>query len=369
MDIMLIDRHFFLSDEEKRYKEIIKNILTHIDCSFEELSFYKTIADEVLIYDHFDELERQVDLKREEFKESIDNFCLKLIDHIKNFSKSYRDSFRADFDKFKMLFSLRENQCDDILESIFSDPYIPDGYLHLIKDKYISLFYEIQKKIYNFKILIPQKLNKTNSLVSCSTTNIEALFDRLTLTEFSSSDPFNESEILTTIDLKYDLNKLCEFSLDQTWKLLYRGSRDGFKPYNFHKKCDNYGHTLTVFKVSNSPFIFGGFATVSWDSSNTHKSDQESFIFSLENQENFPLKLKPNSKIFGYEVSCFELDGPSFGIDDISYSGYGHRICVTEVGTTFSHPNLQHLRRDQIQSYLGGSKMFNISEVEVFVKN
>lgn len=369
MDIMLIDRHFFLSDEEKNYKEIIKNILTQIDSSFEELSFYKIIADEVLIFDHFKEIERQVNLKREEFKESVDNFYLKLIDHIKNFSKSYRDSFRADFDKFKLLFSLKENQSKDILESIFSDPYIPDGFLQRIKDKYISLFYEIQKKIHDFKILMPQKLNKTNSLVSRSITDLEVLFDRLTLTEFSNLDPFNESEILTTIALKYDLNKLCEFSLDQKWKLLYRGSRDGFKPNNFHYKCDNYSHTLTIFKTSNAPYIFGGFASVSWDCSNTYKTDNESFIFSLENQENFPLKLKPNFKFVGYEVSCFELYGPSFGIDDIYYSGYANRMCLTEVGATFSHPNLQHLRSDQIQSLLGGSKIFNISEVEVFVKN
>jgi len=35
-----------------------------------------------------------------------------------------------------------------------------------------------------------------------------------------------------------ELMKLCQFSLNQKWKLLYRASVDGFGSDHFHKKCD-----------------------------------------------------------------------------------------------------------------------------------
>ena len=31
-------------------------------------------------------------------------------------------------------------------------------------------------------------------------------------------------------------------------KLIYRGSRDGFKAIDFHTKCDNQGPTISIIK-------------------------------------------------------------------------------------------------------------------------
>ena len=47
------------------------------------------------------------------------------------------------------------------------------------------------------------------------------------------------------------------------WKLLFRGSRDGFQAETFHSKCDNKGPTVTVVKSGN--YIFGGFTEISWN--------------------------------------------------------------------------------------------------------
>jgi hypothetical protein len=73
------------------------------------------------------------------------------------------------------------------------------------------------------------------------------------------------------------LLNLCEFSLNDKWSLLYRATRDGFGSNDFHSKCDGHANTLTIFKAKQSKFIFGGFTTAIWDSSNDYKSDPNSF--------------------------------------------------------------------------------------------
>src|SRR5581483_4163456 len=42
------------------------------------------------------------------------------------------------------------------------------------------------------------------------------------------------------------------------FKLILRGSRDGFTADKFHKVCDNKSRTLTIIKVKGSNEILGG---------------------------------------------------------------------------------------------------------------
>ena len=46
-------------------------------------------------------------------------------------------------------------------------------------------------------------------------------------------------------------------------KLLYRASRNGWGASNFHSCCDNKGPTVTV--VKSGKYIFGGYTDQSWD--------------------------------------------------------------------------------------------------------
>ena len=46
-------------------------------------------------------------------------------------------------------------------------------------------------------------------------------------------------------------------------KLLYRASRNGWSASNFHSCCDDGGPTVTVIKSGN--YIFGGYTDQSWD--------------------------------------------------------------------------------------------------------
>ncbi len=78
-------------------------------------------------------------------------------------------------------------------------------------------------------------------------------------------NPF-KNEILNGEQQSFELIDLCEFSTYDKWTLLYRGTRDGFGTNDFHSKCDGHSNTLTILKAKESEFIFGGFATVSWES-------------------------------------------------------------------------------------------------------
>jgi hypothetical protein len=52
--------------------------------------------------------------------------------------------------------------------------------------------------------------------------------------------------------------KLCRFKKSEKWKLLYRGSSDGFGSDVFHSKCDGIAKTLIVVKATNQ-CVFGGY--------------------------------------------------------------------------------------------------------------
>jgi hypothetical protein len=148
-----------------------------------------------------------------------------------------------------------------------------------------------------------------------------SLFGSIKLNEYCSNpNPF-KSEILTGEQQCLELIKLCEFSRNDKWTLLYRGTRDGFGSKEFHSKCDNHSNILTVCKAKQSSFIFGGFTTVSCDSSNRDKLDPNAFIFSLTNKDNQPVKIKINPERHQYAICCYFSFGSTFG--------GGHDIYIT----------------------------------------
>ena len=55
----------------------------------------------------------------------------------------------------------------------------------------------------------------------------------------------------------------------------------------FHKKCDNKGLTLCLFKIKEKDIRYGGFASVTWDTTSKEKRDENAFIFSINNKKIF----------------------------------------------------------------------------------
>jgi len=106
---------------------------------------------------------------------------------------------------------------------------------------------------------------------------------------------------------------LCEFTVDQKWNLVYRASQDGFEATNFHFKFDYKPNSLVVIKSENGN-VFGGYTERSWmpeeGEDRFFKADPKSFIFSLTNNENNPLKIKWSEN---ESIGCYNSWGPTFG--------------------------------------------------------
>ena len=105
--------------------------------------------------------------------------------------------------------------------------------------------------------------------------------------------------------------KIYEWTGYNRMELLYRGSRDGSTSKDFHDKCDNKGPTICLYK-NDKDYIFGGYASISWNNSDGSCSASESFIFTLTNihetePTKFPNKNKNASVYHNYD------HGPSFG--------------------------------------------------------
>ena len=63
--------------------------------------------------------------------------------------------------------------------------------------------------------------------------------------------------------------------------LLYRGTRDGFRKHDFHKRSDGFKDTITIVEA-DSGRKFGGYTNIAWASEGgLQAKDHLSYLFSL----------------------------------------------------------------------------------------
>ncbi|GES86161.1 BTB/POZ protein [Rhizophagus clarus] len=111
------------------------------------------------------------------------------------------------------------------------------------------------------------------------------------------------------------------------FKLLFRGSRDGFNSRNFHKNCDNKPRTVTIIKVGGSSEILGGYNPLEWKSNDSFMTTKDSFIFSFDNSiGDYILSRVANENRAVFNSSDY---GPSFGTD----------LIVWGIGTSYTKTN------------------------------
>ena len=143
-------------------------------------------------------------------------------------------------------------------------------------------------------------------------------------TQDQANQKLKEQDIF--YDLKYSsiLNNINERAFFQNlikcnnMKLLYRLSRDGSEPKDFHRLCDNKGPTITLFK-SNNNRKFGGYLSKNWKSSGDWKTDKNVFLFSIDLNKKYTLK--NNQKDTYY---CYEDIGPCFS--QFGFRNYGNLL-------------------------------------------
>ncbi|RGB34437.1 hypothetical protein C1646_760576 [Rhizophagus diaphanus] len=102
------------------------------------------------------------------------------------------------------------------------------------------------------------------------------------------------------------------------FKLLLRGTRDGFTTKKFHEICDAQSHTVTIIKVKNSNEILGGYNPMAWKSVSSLDYTKESFIFSFKDNNNIENHIlsRTTSMISSIYHSSFACS--TFGIGDLT---------------------------------------------------
>jgi hypothetical protein len=123
-------------------------------------------------------------------------------------------------------------------------------------------------------------------------------------------------------DIKSKFAHIRELYLPYEFKLLLRGSRDGFTPKRFHELCDNIPRTVTFIKVKETEEIIGGYNPLIWES---HKDGgkwgiaKDSFIFSFKSKDNIEDPILSHVKNMNHALYFHDGYGPTFDGDLLIY--------------------------------------------------
>eukprot|EP01084_Bolivina_argentea_P241591 405535_1 len=175
------------------------------------------------------------------------------------------------------------------------------------------------------------------------------------------------SDLLQTSE-KYQLLNWIQNNIDSKYKLLFKGSIDGFSVKTFHEKCDEQGTTLIIIQ-SELNHIFGGYTSRSWKQPAIRgqpqwKTDTNAWIYVLSKGFHFHVGYKgdkykwsvKNSAV-GKAIYTNSSCGPTFGPDFcISDQCNLNQDSYSNLGKSYAAP-----RNDKM---LAGSPNFKVIDYE-----
>ena len=158
---------------------------------------------------------------------------------------------------------------------------------------------------------------------------------------------------------KFDSNIEFDEELIESWlnnkeyktELLYRKTRDGSKPNDFHSRCDNKGITIAFIETAKR-YKFGGYTELSWDKSGKHKKDESTFIFSFNNKQKYTSRNDNDS------IGCGSNYGPWFGCTYPEIFIYES----LDKGESSDNPNCTFIQGRKLTN---GEQNWNVKELEV----
>ena len=139
-------------------------------------------------------------------------------------------------------------------------------------------------------------------------------------------------------------------------KLLYSPTLEENSWQDFHKYCDNKGPTIVLCEELTKGRRFGGYTSISWDLKGKIYKDNDSFLFTLDN----------NTKYTGRDKYIYT--GPNHGI----HFGYANLALIWNSELGFIGPNQDNhtLYRteyfDVPKGGLSGGEKFTLKNMEVY---
>ncbi|RIB01548.1 hypothetical protein C2G38_2256129 [Gigaspora rosea] len=166
----------------------------------------------------------------------------------------------------------------------------------------------------------------------------------------------HKAEIATWIDKKTNVYDTTNTPYD--FKLLLRGSRDGFTKDSFWNLCDNKANLVIVMKVKDTDEILGGYNPFSWNKSPTvnYTRCDKSFIFSLKHG-NIQSSILSKVKCPQYAIYSYSGHGLNFGCSDL------------QMYNNFDQKNGCYCGKYAYEKQITGrvnNEGFSVSEYEVF---
>jgi hypothetical protein len=210
----IIDEQFYLSNEEKAFKQQIENSIQIFYAMYEEFSSSKTKLD-LDCHEHFQVIRFQLDMHREKFKEKIDDIYMEMIEKTKEFEANYLKSLNE-----RLVASLKQFEIQSIGEDLkevaetFRDPQLLFKTIEEMNLKQQGAISMIQSNL-NKMNQVKDDLKASNQFEPNLNFNKD-FFGLLNLSGYSSFDPF-KSQILTE-QQPIQLIKLCEFNINDKFK-------------------------------------------------------------------------------------------------------------------------------------------------------
>ena len=121
----------------------------------------------------------------------------------------------------------------------------------------------------------------------------------------------SESKLLSSKDEENFVTSVIPgFNYSSKVTLIYRATSDGWKPADFHLRCNKKGSTIVLIKTTKDR-VCGGFTSVSWEDESlirsSYKLDSTAVVFSVDKQLKYPC-VQPGFAVFHHRDS-----GPAFG--------------------------------------------------------
>ena len=154
-------------------------------------------------------------------------------------------------------------------------------------------------------------------------------------------------------EIELILNKIEDKFPGSSYKLLYKGSRDGDAAADFHSRCDEAEKTLVIVE-DNDGNRFGGFTSQDWAGQYLQKKDDDAFIFSIDKNKIYEVIPGQNA------IGCYPNFGPVFfGCQIRIYDNY-----TSKGGTTFKKGLNYRTTKDF--ELTNGNQNFGVKDIEVY---
>eukprot|EP00347_Sterkiella_histriomuscorum_P005374 403356856 len=226
----------------------------------------------------------------------------------------------------------------------------------------------------NFKV-INKELGKdiSSSFFGRKDYDCQLFLDQLKLTEqLTKSFEFQHLVNCEIHKTKSSLlsGQISNFSTKQ-FKLLFKGSRDGFTATKFHELCDNKGPTVQ-FIQSEYGQVFGGYASIPLISPNNDfssiQSDNDAFVFNLT-KKSIHKQYRNQQNAVRQNKNCMGMFGGGVQIDRdfaICNNCDENRNSNSRLGWTYKLPHGYEYKSAEANSYLAGKEFFKVLEYEVY---